>query len=160
MCALPADHESDVISFGGFVSDNVEGEAREASNGDWFRETNSFLTFCCTEAYTLNITQDCWKKVKCSNTAPQQRVFGQCAIVGRKMWVVGGCDPCSDAPLGDCWTLDIDAWTWLCFYIPITVTHDLLVLRQGESCTQGSGHCQCFPVSGMFECHSFYLLVF
>jgi len=50
--------------------------------------------------------------VKCSNTAPQQRVFGQCAIVGRKMWVVGGCDPCSDAPLGDCWTLDIDAWTW------------------------------------------------
>jgi len=70
------------------------------------------------EAYILNLKENRWEKVKYRNDAPQQRLLGQCAMIGNKMWLVGGWDSSAEgtSPMGvildDCWTLDVQTWTW------------------------------------------------
>lgn len=113
MCALPQDHDADLIVFGGCVGSSPRQQ--EACNGAFGVDVPSVSTAVLLPgAHTLKVADQCWQQVKYANIAPQERAYGQCALVGRKMWVVGGCDPQSEtaAPLGDCWTLDVDTWSW------------------------------------------------
>lgn len=94
-----------LLFFGG-QSRNREGARTATHPAGW-----KFLN----DAFLFDLSALAWVPLTCKGTPPHPRVAHRSVIVGRKMWVFGGCFMDEDFcwhHFADVWTLDLDMWEW------------------------------------------------